>query len=254
MKKLKEYIKILFYPVLLAILEFSLILIFTIIFNLNNNLDVTTPLYQEKLNIFISDYKILIVLISFLILLPILLKKINYKPQKIMNNKIVFYSLIGIAVGLSYNLFLSGVNKLFYFTDLYNTSNTNILVTLITTGILGPILEELIFRGIVYNKLKNIHKPFVATIITGLIFGLFHGNIIQFIYVFFLNFLFVKGLEKENNILVPIIIHISTNVVTTLCLKSIININLIFNLLFFIIFTIILIILLKLLYNNKDLG
>lgn len=255
MKKFKEYLKILFYPFLLITIEFSLVFIFTIIFNLNTNLEVRTDSYIEKLNIFISNYKLLIVLISFIILLPIILKNNQINHKKINIIKIIFYTIMGMIVGISFNLLLYGLNKVVYFTNVYDANNySNIIIIIITTGILGPILEELVFRGIVYKKLKKLVKPLAALIITGLLFGLFHGNIIQFLYAFLLNFILVKSYEKEENILVPIIIHSSANIITTLVLSFIIKLNLLYTFILCFIFILILIVLLKFMYNDKNIG
>ena len=165
--------------------------------------------------------------------------------------------MLGVCVSLSYNLLLCGLNKKFYFTNLYDSIDQNILVTLVTTGILGPILEELIFRGIVYEKLKLLHKKSTSTLITGILFGLFHGNIIQFVYAFLLNFVLVESYEKENSILAPILIHVCANSVITLLLNFIIQINIYLTIILFLVFVIILIILLKFLYkenNNIDVN
>ena len=251
MKKAKEYLKIIFYPLLLIITEISLVFLFTVIFNLNTNLEIGTELYQEKLNIFISNYKLLIVIISFLLLFPFLSKKVKVSLKHLKINNLV---LIGICMALSYNLLLCGLNKIVYFTNLYDLTNRNIIVALLTTGIFGPILEELIFRGIVYEKLKLLHKRTTAIIITGILFGLFHGNIIQFIYAFLLNFILIKSYEKENNVLTPIIIHVCLNSITVLLINFIIKINLFLTTILFFVFLIVLIILLKILYKENNNG
>lgn len=252
MQKLKEYLKIFFYAILLILVEFVLVFLFTLIFNLNTSLEIGTDIYQQNLNLFISKYKLLIAIINFVILIPFLLKKGIIKKEGIDKKKIFYYIFIGICVSLSYNLLLCGLNKIVYFTNLYDNISQNIVVNLITTGILGPILEELIFRGIIYNKLKSIHKHSVAAVVTGLIFGLLHGNLVQFIYTFFFNFILIKSYEKENNILIPIIIHISANSIITLLLYFIINLNLIFTFILTLCFVTILIILLKSMYKDQS--
>ena len=51
-------------------------------------------------------------------------------------------------------------------------------------GIMGPILEEYLFRGIVYNELKTFESKKNATILASLIFALVHTNYINMIYAF----------------------------------------------------------------------
>lgn len=254
MKKIKEYASVLLYPILLVLIEFSLIFVFTIIFNLNTSLEVGTTLYQEKLTLFLSDYKLLIVIITSLILVPLLLKKVKITRVILKVDHLTVYIMLGICFSLSYNLLLCGINKVTYFTNLYDSINKNILVTLVTTSILGPILEELVFRGIVYEKLKTFNKQSISMVITGALFGLFHGNIIQFVYAFLLNFILIKSYEKENSILVPILIHVCVNSVTTLLLNFIIGINLLLTIILFLLFVTVLIILLKIVYKKNNKG
>ena len=254
MKKIKEYASVLLYPILLVLIEFSLIVVFTIIFNLNTSLEVGTTLYQEKLNIFLSNYKLLIVLVSSFILIPLLLKKVKINRVTVKVDNLAVYVMLGICLSLSYNLLLCGINKVIYFTNLYDSVSNNTLVTLITAGVLGPILEELVFRGIVYEKLKTFNKQSISTVITGVLFGLFHGNIIQFVYAFLLNFILIKSYEKENSILIPILIHVCVNSVTTLLLNFIIEINLLLTIMLFLVFVIVLIILLKIVYKKNNNG
>ncbi len=254
MKKIKEYVNVLLYPILLILIEFSLIFVFTIIFSLNTNLEVGTVLYQEKLNLFLSNYKLLIVIITSFILLPLILKKVKISIKNITKNNLIIYIMIGICIGLSYNLLLCCINKMVYFTNLYDYVNKNILITLLTTGILGPILEEFVFRGVVYEKLKKFNKKSTSLLITGMLFGLFHGNIIQFVYAFLLNFILIKSYEKEKSILAPILIHVSANSVTTLLLNFIIQINIFSTIILFLIFLIVLIVLLKNVYKENNNG
>ena len=177
-----KYFKLLLYPILLLVVQFLIIFIFTLIFNSTTTLEVNSLEYNYQLSIFLNNYKLFITLITAVILLPILLKKIDKPTAKPEN--ILCLIIIGISFALSYNLLLFSLNKLFNFTNLFDDSSTNIIVALICTGIIGPILEELIFRGIVYNNLKKFTNITKSVIITGLIFGIFHGNIIQFIYAF----------------------------------------------------------------------
>lgn len=244
-----KYIKLLFYPILFLVIQFLVILIFTLIFNNNTTLEVNTLEYNMQLSLFLNDYKLLITLITAGVLLLFIIKKID-KPNNKPKN-ILYLIIIGISFALSYNLLLFSLNKLFNFTNLFDETSTNILINLICTGIIGPILEELIFRGIIYNKLKKITDTKKSITITGLMFGIFHGNVIQFVYAFLFNIILTKAYDRDNNILTPIIIHISANCSVTLMLLIITKLNIYFSLLFFIIFLIIFFMMMYK-YNNVE--
>jgi hypothetical protein len=60
-------------------------------------------------------------------------------------------------------------------------SNDSLLITILTTGIIIPILEELTLRYGMCRHLSNIH-PLIGVIVSAVVFGAMHGNLIQFIY------------------------------------------------------------------------
>ncbi|WP_139906151.1 CPBP family intramembrane glutamic endopeptidase [Clostridium thermarum] len=63
------------------------------------------------------------------------------------------------------------------------------VVGILLTGILIPIFEEIFFRGIILNELRNRINTAASIIISSLIFALFHGNILQEIYTFIMGVL-----------------------------------------------------------------
>ena len=91
------------------------------------------------------------------------------------------------------------------------------------TCFIGPVLEEILYRYTVFGLISKKNIP-IAYIITALLFGLQHviaaglygGDVTQFINIggymmfsFIMSFLY----SKTNNICIPIIIHIITNLI-----------------------------------------
>ena len=111
--------------------------------------------------------------------------------------------------------------------------------TIIPTGIIGPILEEYIFRGIIFNKLKTFKTTKAAIIITTIIFSIMHFELSQIMYTLVVGFYLTYIYFKTNNINVPIIAHITINTTTILLLPLILNTNI------YIIFGILILILLS---------
>lgn len=58
------------------------------------------------------------------------------------------------------------------------TSIFSMLVILV----IAPVFEEIFFRGIIFNELKSNMNVVLALVIQGVLFGIFHGNILQAIY------------------------------------------------------------------------
>lgn len=79
-------------------------------------------------------------------------------------------------------------------------------------GMVSPIAEEIVFRGIVYNRLRRQYSLGAALIGSGMLFGLYHGNIVQGVYGFLLGVLIAVMYEKYGSFLVPVIIHGAANI------------------------------------------
>lgn len=88
----------------------------------------------------------------------------------------------------------------------------NVWIQLIMLGIVTPVAEELLFRGLVYKRLQIYYDVTVAGYISSIIFGIVHFNLVQGIYAFIMGILFAYVYEKFNNIYASIIIHISANI------------------------------------------
>lgn len=82
---------------------------------------------------------------------------------------------------------------------------------LIFAGILSPIIEEVMFRGIMLNKLR-CYGDKIAIITTALLFGLFHGNLHQFFYATAIGAIFGYVALKTGTIKYSIILHIGINI------------------------------------------
>lgn len=82
---------------------------------------------------------------------------------------------------------------------------------ILTTVIAGPLAEEWMFRGMTYRRVRAVCGIGPAMIISALLFGLFHANMIQFLYAVPLGILFAWYYEKSGTLLVPLLAHMSVN-------------------------------------------
>lgn len=87
-------------------------------------------------------------------------------------------------------------------------------LNLLIAGLIPPICEELLFRGVIFQGLKEKFKPFTSVLLTALLFALMHQSITQFIYPFILGFVLTVVMDKTNNLLYPILIHAFNNITT----------------------------------------
>lgn len=103
-----------------------------------------------------------------------------------------------------------------------NTSNfllqNKYILFLLNRGIviiIVPIVEEFVFRGMLLHKLKVKWGIKRAILISSMIFAIFHLNFIGgFIFSIILSILYIK----DENLIIPIILHIINNSIMTLSL------------------------------------
>ena len=87
-------------------------------------------------------------------------------------------------------------------------------LNLLLLGIIPPICEELLFRGMMFQGLKEKFSPLASVFLTALLFALMHGSITQFIYPFILGVVLTVVMDKTNNLLYPMLIHAFNNITT----------------------------------------
>lgn len=79
-----------------------------------------------------------------------------------------------------------------------------------------PIAEELLFRGVVYKRLKLLFGITPALICSALLFGVMHVNLVQFIYASAIGLFLAFVLEKTGHISAAVIGHIAANAAAVL--------------------------------------
>ena len=98
----------------------------------------------------------------------------------------------------------------------YNSSSNilfagNIFVSIVSIVIVAPIFEEILFRGLIYNRLKTGMPIWIAAVISSLIFGVVHGHIIWVIYATLLALVFVYLFELTGSLFTCIFAHFIYN-------------------------------------------
>jgi len=91
------------------------------------------------------------------------------------------------------------------------TINTDTVSMFLYVAILGPVAEELLFRGLLIHMLRPQGKQ-AAIVISAIAFGLFHGNIIQIPFALLVG-LVLGYVTVEYSIVWAIVLHIINNFV-----------------------------------------
>ena len=81
------------------------------------------------------------------------------------------------------------------------------------TSIIGPILEEIVFRKVIFGSLYKRLNFFLAGLISSLIFSIAHGEPEHLILYGAMGFTFAFLYVKTKRILVPIFTHVAMNTI-----------------------------------------
>lgn len=153
-------------------------------------------------------------LVMWVILMP--LPKARPQKQNVSAETFVKWIFIafGADIGLSYisNLVLTVFSSIFGGGSVSLTTSTQepFWLTLLTVVIIAPIVEEIMFRHILFNHLLPDGEMF-AVVISAIAFGLFHMNFYQGFYAAALGLLFGLIMIKTGNLYYTIGLHMIIN-------------------------------------------
>lgn len=85
------------------------------------------------------------------------------------------------------------------------------LLQILSAGIFGCIVEEMCHRGVTYLRMKRYWGKKKAIVLSALLFGIYHLNMVQAVYVFVLGLFFAWVYERYQSLWAPIIAHMSAN-------------------------------------------
>jgi uncharacterized protein len=84
-------------------------------------------------------------------------------------------------------------------------------LAILVSSVIGPILEEIVFRKIIFGSLFKRFNFFVSALISSVIFALAHMEPQHLLLYSAMGFTFAFLYVKTKNILVPIFAHVSMN-------------------------------------------
>ena len=120
---------------------------------------------------------------------------------------------IATAIGLNNILLLVDLAK---YSEAYQKAAEilyapSFVEQILISGMVVPVMEELIFRGLVFKLLRR-WLPFVwAMLASAVSFGVYHGNLVQFVYATLCGLLLAYLYEVYGSILAPIMAHMVMN-------------------------------------------
>ena len=97
-----------------------------------------------------------------------------------------------------------------------NIAGGNAFGTFMIAVIAAPVVEEILFRGIVLRSIRKFSPVWASILISSILFGVYHLNIVQAAYATLMGIAAGILYEKKRNLLFPILVHFVNNLITML--------------------------------------
>ena len=170
---------------------------------------------------FVKSDKLLLVISQLSIILPVLIYVILTKQNlfKLIRFKKIDFTTVILLVILTYCMlpvltFINSISMLYTNNVIQDVANTliggNLVVGLLLMAVTPAIVEEVTYRGILYNTYRK-SGTLKGLIISALLFGAIHMNFNQFIYAAILGFVMALILEATGSIISSMIVHFVFN-------------------------------------------
>jgi len=216
--KVLKIIMTLLWPIIFLVGQFIISGSFMLFYMINNsNINWEDESSNSILLEYMNNQTLLILFIECVIFIPIfyfVYKKYCKDKIKCSIKSIFMISLISFMLSSVLNFIIIGVKYLFNI-EFIDSSIT--FTTILATGFIGPILEEYLFRGIVYGKFLNIFKDNVAFYLSIVVFAIFHtGGIFQILFASVIGYYLTYIYRKYHDIKISIMAHIIVNTTSIL--------------------------------------
>ena len=91
------------------------------------------------------------------------------------------------------------------------TSGKSLFMMIFWMGIIAPVAEEMIFRWLIYLRLRDHFSVLFSAVISAAFFGIYHGNVLQAVYAFVLGGISAWFLKMGGNKWTSVLMHIGAN-------------------------------------------
>lgn len=139
-------------------------------------------------------------------------KEVEFK--KIATNGIVPIVVTALSMNVVLSMIIGNIPWPQEWIDAYATNSAPLdgsLMSWLAAVVMAPVLEEIVFRGLVYTRLKKGMPVIVAAILASFVFGLCHGTAIWIIYATGLGLVMTWVFEKYQSLTASILFHFSFN-------------------------------------------
>lgn len=137
-------------------------------------------------------------------------------------SRLIVCIFLGITASLAFNIGIelaaefSTSGKNLFGSQRYETVETiqysvPIGLGIVLYGIISPFVEEIVFRGVLYNRIRKFYSMKMAVVFSALLFGFFHANLPQFLYGTAMGILMAVCYAFTDCFAAPVLLHMSAN-------------------------------------------
>lgn len=95
-------------------------------------------------------------------------------------------------------------------------SGSSLILSLLYSAVVAPAVEEVLFRGLMFRRMREYMRFLPAAFLSSLLFGLMHGNMVQFIYATLIGLLLAFIYEHYGNLRAVVLFHAIGNLTSGL--------------------------------------
>lgn len=189
---------------------------------MNQYYQILSPAFDE-----ILSYQVQITGISalFTLILTVILFRKDRKAEQIMGaavrkkvevSKYWMIPIMGLAGSIGVTCLSAMAQVAFASAEYQQTAESmysvSFLVELLVFGVVSPLAEEMMFRGVMYRRYRETRSFYYGVVWSSVFFALIHTNTVQMIYTFLLGILLCYVYEKFGSIKAPILLHMTLNI------------------------------------------
>ena len=198
MEYLKKLIKAMKDIIVVMVIQYSLIFGIGILYMILNG--------EDLMSFYINDGYIILTFI-YAILVMALLNRYREKEKSLPLKDYYGAVLFGISLACFLNMLIF---KLGQSNEVVEVNKT---LLFISSGILGPIMEELLFRKKLLTELLMFNNKYVSILLSSFIFSFLHNGMITMLYAFILGIVFGIIYIKYKNVKLTIFMHMAANII-----------------------------------------
>ena len=198
MEYLKKLIKAMKDIIVVMVIQYSLIFGIGILYMILNG--------EDLMSFYINDGYIILTFI-YAILVMTLLNRYREKEKSLPLKDYYGAVLFGISLACFLNMLI------FKLGQSNEIIEVNKILLFISSGILGPIMEELLFRKKLLTELLMFNNKYVSILLSSFIFSFLHNGMITMLYAFILGIVFGIFYIKYKNVKLTIFMHMAANII-----------------------------------------